>query len=264
MKGKLAIISNNERQFSETFIHQQIERLPFELIAYSSGYLPTKISLDRGKSFNRIKAGWKSNNGEKNFERSLIKNKVSCVLANYGPAGVEIMHVCKRLDIPLIVHFHGFDAFRTDALQSYGKQYDELFEISSYVVVVSREMYQQLLQLGCPERKLKYAPCGVDTDFFQRTESKVNRQSIVSCGRFVAKKAPDQVLLSFKQLTKLIPEVTLTMIGDGELLETCKELAATLEITDQVQFAGICSAKEVRQIMQEAAVFIQPSFGMKP
>ena len=39
------------------------------------------------------------------------------VLVHYGPTGVEMMKICQETQIPLIVYFYGFDAFRNDILK---------------------------------------------------------------------------------------------------------------------------------------------------
>ena len=55
----------------------------------------------------------------------------------------------------------------------------------------------------------------------------------LSVGRFVDKKAPHLTLLAFKQVAAELPAATLTMIGDGDLLESCKLLAKSLNLLDR-------------------------------
>src|SRR5436309_3109188 len=38
-------------------------------------------------------------------------NKIDMVLAEYGDTGVAVLYACKEMNIPLVVHFHGADAY---------------------------------------------------------------------------------------------------------------------------------------------------------
>ena len=83
----------------------------------------------------------------------LQKKKVGCVLAEYGVTAAETLKVIKSLNLPLIVHFHGFDASDKKFLQKYKERYIEVFKYARSVISVSKKMSKDLIALGCPADK---------------------------------------------------------------------------------------------------------------
>ena len=183
MRTKIALLVTNRNKYSETFIQAHIRSLA-NVIVYSDGYFPTSVSLDRGKSWDNLP---KNQDPESILIQSWKENDINTVFAEYGPAGVEVMHACKKANLPLVVHFHGFDAYRDDCLNHYGESYKELFQLASKIIVVSNDMKAQVLSLGCSIEKIELLPYGIDTDFFSLPDSSVKRHHFLACGRFVPK-----------------------------------------------------------------------------
>lgn len=252
---KVAILSTNRNQYSETFIHAHMRSIA-NAVVYSDGYFPTSISLDNGKT-------WKKLSDQKATESDLIQSwreqKVEVVLAEYGPAGVEVMSACKKANLPLVVHFHGFDAYRNDVLAHYGERYVELFKMASAIVVVSKDMEMQLRHLGCPVEKLKRIPYGVNTEHFSPNTEIQTRENFIACGRFVAKKAPLNTIQAFRKVVDAFPDAKLTFIGDGDLLEDAKMCALHLGLANNIDFKGVLTPSEVARELQKHAIFVQHS-----
>jgi glycosyltransferase involved in cell wall biosynthesis len=101
--------------------------------------------------------------------------------------------------------------------------------------------------------------CGVDTEYFRPIEAGRNPPVFVAVGRFVEKKAPHITLLAFREVWAELPAARLIMIGDGVLLDACKQLAQSLGIASAVQFPGPLNASAVRDTLQQARVFVQHS-----
>ncbi|MDG1332098.1 MAG: glycosyltransferase [Crocinitomicaceae bacterium] len=250
-----AILSTNRNQYSETFIQAHI-KLISNAVVYSDGYFPTSISLDRGKTWNELSK-------EKDAETALIEswkeNNVRAILAEYGPAGAEVKHACRKANIPLLVHFHGFDAYRDDALNHYGESYKELFQLASKIIVVSEDMKSQLLSLGCPSEKIEKITYGIDTDVFSPPKDEVKREHFIACGRFVPKKSPLSTIQAFAKVVESHPEAKLTFIGDGELLDAAIQLSIELNLENNIDFKGVLTQSEVVSEFQKHAIFVQHS-----
>ena len=252
---KIAILSTNRNQYSETFIQSHIRLLPNAII-YSDGYFPTTVSLDRGETWNSLES---SSNHQADLILSWKDNNVQVVLAEYGPAGVEVMKACSAANVPLVVHFHGFDAYRDDALESYGTRYKELFQLASKIIVVSKDMYAQLLSLGCPKEKLEQITYGVDSDLFSPSYSSEGRTDFIACGRFVPKKSPLTTIRAFAKVVEIHPDAKLTFIGDGELLDSARSLSKELKLEKNIDFKGVLSPSEVAIELKKYAIFVQHS-----
>jgi hypothetical protein len=69
---------------------------------------------------------------------------------------VKVMIACRQLNLPLIVHFHGFDASVRVILDEYGSQYRAMFEQAARIIAVSQAMRRKLIALGAAPEKVEY------------------------------------------------------------------------------------------------------------
>lgn len=275
---RICIFTNKRLDQSETFIRAHVERLPADvLFLYTGGGGRTSIFHDDHHPLavtspvaKAIRWGVPSLLGssptdilQSQLRRFLRRHPVSCVLAEYGPQGVIIMKVCTELDLPLIVHFHGYDAYRISVLDSLGQDYLQMFEEAAAIVAVSRHMENQLLGLGAPREKLHYNVCGVDPNLFRGAEPGGSPPLFLFVGRFVDKKAPHLTLLAFQSVVRAVPEARLVMIGDGYLRNCCEQLARAYGCYDSVEFLDPCSHQEVAVAMRGVRAYVQHSLRAK-
>ncbi len=193
------------------------------------------------------------------LQRYLRRERVEAVLAEFGQTGAQVMTACTAVRIPLIVYFHGSDAFSQKWLDQYGASYRKLFQVASGLIAVSKAMVEQLVALGAPGEKVLYNPCGVDTDLFKDANPASAPPSLLAVGRFVEKKAPDLTLLAFRKALDRCPAARLVMIGDGELMEVCHQLTKALKMEHAVSFTGVRSHLEIVDAMRQARAFVQHS-----
>lgn len=198
-----------------------------------------------------------------NFDQKLLaesfrKNSVTHVLAEFGNCSVEIMDVCEILRIKLISHFHGYEISRYDIIELYKDRYRILFQKSFKVIAVSKLMQKRILDLGCPSDKLVYCPCGPDDSLLNLKPALIGN-NILYVGRFVDKKAPYDLILAFKEVSAVIPDSTLTMIGIGELYDCCKHLATYYGLRDRINFEGVVEHSRIGEYYENASVYCQPS-----
>jgi glycosyltransferase involved in cell wall biosynthesis len=234
----VCIIAPYKDVYSQTFVRDHIKRLPTKVKVVDNA------DLSRGKHV---------------LKQTFLESKVEAVLAEFGPTGVAVMEVTTEVGIPLIVHFHGYDAYEHRVLEQQAQSYPQLFRKAAAIIAVSRDMEHQLLRLGAPRQKLHYNPCGVDTSLFQGGDPIHAPPIFIAVGRFVAKKAPHLTLRAFKRVVEAIPEARLIMIGDGHLWEACKQLAKELGIVESVEFLGPCAHETVAATMRQARAFVQHS-----
>src|SRR5690348_11034766 len=142
-RKNLAIVYPNKSSSSETFIKAHVDYLPFRVRTLYGGWflvfsdgdrilkpglfhrVISKVSREVSTRLLRIPLSeppYKSAS-RTSFLRFLKRNSIDAVLAEYGLTGVEIMDVCAQAKIPLIVHFHGFDAYHYDTVKKYRAGY---------------------------------------------------------------------------------------------------------------------------------------------
>jgi glycosyltransferase involved in cell wall biosynthesis len=193
------------------------------------------------------------------YEKLFRRYRPCAVLAEYGTTGVGVMAASCSASIPLIVHFHGYDASLHGVLIENADTYPRLFQQAAAIVVVSRSMLQQLTAMGAPPGKLRYNPYGVDCDQFAGADPTHAPITFLAVGRFTPKKAPQLTLEAFAKVQRLIPSAVLRMIGDGPLTTECRRSAQALGIEQSVTFLGTQPPAVVRKEMRSARCFVQHS-----
>lgn len=267
----ICVISPQENAYSQTFVRAHKELLPAEVKSlYASDY--ENVSDEHGPLVRtalaprlrrallrrslKIDAAYFQ---QRELQRFLVKNRIDAVLAEFGPTATLIMEACKKVNVPLIAHFHGFDAYRERTLKTFSSRYQELFDIAAAIVAVSRDMQHQLQRLGAPSEKIHYNSCGVEPSLFQGADPLRNPPTFIAVGRFVSKKAPHLTLLAFKEMLAKVSEARLVMIGDGPLWEACYQMRRSLGLESVVDLPGPKSHAEVAAAMQKARAFVQHS-----
>ncbi len=265
-KNTICIVTPYPPATTETFIRGHIERLPAKIVVVHSwpptiGNKPVLPFLTRFSYRLRRAVLKESPQIENNaaYVSAFSRHLPQAVLAEYGDVGVNVMEACAHLRIPLIVHFHGYDASVREVLEQNAFTYPKMFEQASALIAVSRAMESKLISLGADPRKVFYNPCGVDCDKFSRADPLHATPTFVAVGRFVEKKGPHLMLRAFALVHEQFSEATLRMLGDGPLLESSIELAKTLRIIDSVTFLGAQPHEVVCEEMRRARAFVQHS-----
>ena len=191
--------------------------------------------------------------------RKLRDLGIDVALAEYGTTGAEIRAACRRGGIPLVVYFYGFDAWRTPLVERLLPEYRRLFADAAAIVAVSDSIRKRLLQWGAPPAKVHHIVCGADAEQFSGAMPEKSGPLFVAVGRFVEKKAPQSTLRAFGQALAAEPRARLVMIGEGELLEPARHLAAELRLGEHVEFRGACPPREVAELFRRARAFVQHS-----
>lgn len=266
---KLAIVKHIDVGLTETFIRAHVEGLPAD-ITLIHGHQP-RVDGSRSPQSQwsqRLARGvgrWlgvdsvEQKQRTKTYIQLLRREGVEAVMAEYGLGGVAVLPACRRLGLPLIVHFHGYDASRYDILEQYRAEYADLFEYATAIVAVSRAMKSALVELGAPAQKVYCNPCGADTARFVGGCPSKAPPVFIAVGRLVEKKAPHLLLLAFSEVYKQRQDARLRVIGDGPLLDVCRDLAVGLGVADAVTFLGHQPHDVVEAEMQGARAFVQHS-----
>lgn len=268
---KICICSPSRNVYSETFIHTHIARLPgatitlygeWPLCESEGGQVipsPLRFAMRYGERIHPSVATVTRSLSVAHLAAFLRRRRVDVVLAEYGTTAAWLVEPCLRARVPLVAHFHGVDAYHQEILSTYATDYRRLFTTAAGIVAVSRHMERQLLALGAPKERISYNPYGVDLTQFVPTDASANEPVFIAVGRFVDKKAPHLTLLAFHRVLEACPEARLAYVGDGYLLEACKQLAEALGIADRVAFHGVRSHPEVATLMSKARAFVQSS-----
>lgn len=185
--------------------------------------------------------------------------EIEVVLAEYGPTAASVLDACSMAQIPLVVHFHGYDAYRRQTVTELQEPYRALFRTAFRVIAVSKHMVDQLASLGCPIERIVLNPCGVNVDRFEGAKPQEAPPLLLALGRFVEKKGPLLTLRAFAKVQAEEPQARLVMFGEGPLRGPCADLARELGIDQRVELPGAVDHREVAAWMRGARCFVQHS-----
>src|SRR6201988_875136 len=145
---------------TETFIRAHIEQLPAN-VTLVHGWRP-RVG-DKPILFWPMLVGlkaWRTLTGadlERETAAAYLKlfrdRRIDAVLAEYGEMGVQVMKAPIMAGIPLIVHFHGYDASWKSVLEEHRESYPRMCDASAASSAVSRPVRTKFSELGPPESK---------------------------------------------------------------------------------------------------------------
>jgi len=191
----------------------------------------------------------------------ILKNtdKYDAIHAHYGPVGNAFQFLESEADAPFITSFYGYDA--SELLEKNPWRYEILFDSATAIGSLSSDMDEELVENGCPAKKITRFPLPVDTTAFQfsppSTDPNGPAQLLSAC-RLVEKKGLRYVLRALKSLDDE-HEIRYRIAGDGPLRSDLESQVRESGLSDMVEFLGWKNSEEVAQLMADSDIFVQTS-----
>ncbi len=161
---------------------------------------------------------------------------------------------------PKLLHLHGISA-------SYVKRYHlyrVLFKhVTNYYIAITREMKNNLIELGISKSRIIYLPNAVDTKLFHPKRSEKEENLLLYLGRIVPVKGLHILLRSLSFIKK---PVHLAIIGPADQSTSYYKQIINLirkenrRGTHKIEYLGIVPTEEAIKFYQKATIFILPSF----
>ena len=162
MVRNICLLSPQWNVVSETFIRAHAEQLPANVTVVHSLQGGNPMSDEES-----ILSQWAPNRALRKLSRLIMKRPSSwettaalmkvfrridahAVLAEYGPTAVRALEACRRAKVPLIAHFHGYDASKRTVLEEHKEDDRRVFVEAAAIVAVSRAMQRKLISIGAP------------------------------------------------------------------------------------------------------------------
>lgn len=280
---KILIIAPRIASISETFIYDQITGIKkFELIVCCNqrqnegifvfekepvvlGTMPAGI-YDRAISkMHRFLSGRKKYSlhfsAEKKITSILRNEKIALIHCHYGETAISLLPILKKIKIPIIVTFHGYDASKMLLDETYCRQLSELFSRNTYSITVSKDMELRLSKFNLNVKKNSVIPCGIDGNYFKPQKKYYNSAPLVllHSGRVTPKKGVLDLVRVINEIKTF--NILLWIIGDGGLndkdeYEKLKSFITEQDLKEKVELYGAQPREKVKEIMQKADIFI--------
>lgn len=246
-------------------------RFPFESIHFKSRNF---VRIKKSRYFSKI-YGWDklhSINPRLSFQQKLffknilLKKNIKLIHAHFGPGGIEILETAKKLNIPLLLTFHGYDASFLLQNANYRKNIQRVLEYAN-IITVSEKMKERIILAGAKVDSVSVIRCGIPVDKFKLIQRESlnykfkNKKflSFLQVSNFVEKKGHKYTLLAYKNFLSYYSNSNLILGGDGPLRNEIQKFCIELGIENNVKFIGLVDENSVLNLMNKADVFLHHS-----
>jgi glycosyltransferase involved in cell wall biosynthesis len=197
--------------------------------------------------------------------RVLTANQAHLLQIFFGHIAVHLLPLIRAWRKPVIASFHGADVLVDMDKPAYRRATREMLALVQRVLVRSESLRRAIVNLGCDETKITVVRTGIPLDQFpfrERTFPSCSRGSewrLIQACRLIEKKGLATTFHAFTSFLARYPKATLTIAGEGPLLEDLRALAARLKIENRVRFPGFVPQEELRKILYASHIFLHPS-----
>jgi len=271
---EIAIFRHNLFRISEPFITQQAQQLrrhkPLYLGRLRFGAPPAgadSLALQDQGRWPLPRIGWQMiTRNPRPYQRLLGSRRPALIHAHFGVEGVYALPLAKRLKVPLVTTFHGFDAtLSTAALlcspawANYPLFRHQLARQGDLFLCASSFIRDRVLAMGFPEARTRIHYIGVDCRTIQPRDPGEETPTILHVARLVEVKGTEYLIRAFAALAPSQAKAELIIIGEGPLMRRLQELAKTLGLAQRVRFLGAQPHEQVLAWMRKAALLVLPS-----
>ena len=194
--------------------------------------------------------------------RELERFQAEMMHVYFGHTGVHLLPFIQAWDKPVIVSFHGMDIQTREGQPGYIESLQELLRDLPLVLARSHSLLERLADLGCAKEKLRLNRTGIPLHLYPLTDRQYPTDGawrLVQACRLIAKKGIPTTFKAFAGFREKYPKATLTLAGEGPLLEELRALAAQMGLAEAVTFAGFLNQKELYDLYAASHIFMHPS-----
>ncbi len=152
------------------------------------------------------------------FRTVLKEQQVALLHSHFGNRGYYDHALARKLSIPHLTTFYGHDVSLLPQKEEWRKRLKVLFEQGDLMLAEGHYMRKTLIELGCPEEKVRVQHLGIDCEaipFLPRKPADDGKIKILIAGTFREKKGITYALEACARVTSAYKNVEVTLIGDA-------------------------------------------------
>jgi len=136
-----------------------------------------------------------------------------------------------------------------------------LMKQASVITATTQFLAKATTQYLSKERDIRVIPFGVDCSIFKPSTRKRANEAITLgfIKSLEPKYGPGYLIETMYKVAKIFPNVSLLLVGDGELELKLKTRVSQLGLEEKVHFIGKVPHKEIPGILQQVDIFVMPS-----
>jgi glycosyltransferase involved in cell wall biosynthesis len=181
----------------------------------------------------------------------------------FGQIAVHLLPLIRSWKNPSIVSFHGADVTVDMNKPAYREATQQMLEAVKLVLVRSESLRRAVADLGCDPEKTEIQRTGIPLEEFPFRERNFvaaeTEWRFVQAGRLIEKKGLPVTLRAFAVFLGKHPNATLTIAGEGPMLDELQGLARELNIDARISFTGFISQEQLRETYYRSHIFLHPS-----
>lgn len=208
------------------------------------------------------------------FRNIHVSERLSEIVQNFKPDIIHCHFAYEALiiqqnltvNIPIIIHFHGYGASQMLKKQSYIRALKRAAEDDRvHALCVSQNIVDKLYSKGIVFPSCEVLYCGIDTkEFVPFKEPSRDTFNFVQVSNLQEKKGVSYSIKAFKNMldelpAELLNETYFHLIGDGPLKNELLQLASELNLAEHVIFHGQKDKDFVRDFVSKCHVFLHHS-----
>ena len=195
----------------------------------------------------------------------LIKDNGYDVIHTHGYKS-DILGVlaAKKAGIRSVVTPHGFENAEDIKLRLFIWLGNKMMKYANVVVPLSKALCEDVKGFGVKHRKIEYVQNGVDLSEVE--EQKVKENKLISkgdakrigfVGQMISRKNIHDILDIFENLAEKHPNITLSLLGDGESRAELEEHTKSLNHKNRIEFMGYRDDR--LELLQSFDLFVMTS-----
>jgi glycosyltransferase involved in cell wall biosynthesis len=263
--GAVALFNTNFLPYSQTFVYEELRHLR----RYSAEVFCRARLLPDRFPFEPVHVGgplYSLTRRSPAFDARFRERRFDLVHAHFGLGAVYALPFARRHRLPLVVTFHGYDVPLLSSPRRWLPQHlryairgPQVLREMALGLCASTELYDLLRALEVPAARLRVHRLGIDLARFVPGERRPDRFEVVMIGRFVEKKGFEYGLRAFAAAARSVPEMQLTVAGDGPMGPQLRAIAQEEGVADRVDFTGPVPPERVASLLATAHALLAPS-----
>lgn len=206
---------------------------------------------------------FKSLNFSKHLGNAVQEFKPDIIHLNFGYEALRFLDNFYDSSIPVVVHFHGYDASYMLEKKAYTRRIKEVLgRRNVYTIIVTDFFLENFHKKNIYPDFVKKIYYGIKAECFKRSNfSRKENLVFYQISSLLPKKGHEYSVIAFSKLVKKLQltNVKYIIAGSGPLESELKDLVKKQDVSEYVEFVGYKTPGENINLMNEANFFIHHS-----